>query len=255
MVDGLTAFELYDTFGFPIDLSELIAKERGSEIDMEGFNVAMQSQKNRSKADAAKQTGDWHTIMPDSEESFCGYDFTECTSRISRHRTIIAKGIPVFQLVLDNCPFYAESGGQVGDTGVLLGEDGLSIRVLDTQKENSLHVLVCESLPANMDQVFVAKLDQVRRGSISSNHSATHLMHSSLREVLGVHVSQKGSLVNPEYLRFDFSHFGKMTPEELAQVEHSVNAKIREGINLKEHRNIPIATAQKLGAMALFGEK
>lgn len=255
VVDGLTAFELYDTFGFPIDLSELIAKERGCEIDMDGFNVAMQSQKNRSKADAAKQTGDWHTIMPDSEESFCGYDFTECTSRISRHRTIIAKGIPVFQLVLDKCPFYAESGGQVGDTGVLLGEDGLSIRVLDTQKENSLHVLVCESLPANMDQAFVAKLDQVRRGSISSNHSATHLMHSSLREILGVHVSQKGSLVNPEYLRFDFSHFGKMTPEEIAQVEHSVNAKIREGINLKEHRNIPIATAQKLGAMALFGEK
>ncbi|MCX6176480.1 MAG: alanine--tRNA ligase, partial [Bacteroidetes bacterium] len=194
VVDGATAFELYDTFGFPIDLTDLIARERGCSVDMDGFQVALQAQKDRSKADAVKQTGDWITIMADSD-------------------------------------------------------------VLDTQKENKLHVLVCDKLPKNMDQIFTAKVDVNRRNSISSNHSATHLMHSALQEALGSHVAQKGSLVSDSALRFDFSHFGKMTDEEIAQVEVRVNEKIREGIALKEHRNVPIAEAQKMGATALFGEK
>ncbi len=255
IVDGATAFELYDTFGFPIDLTDLIARERGCSVDMDGFQTALQAQKDRSKADAAKQTGDWHTIMSDSEESFCGYDTTQSVTEISRHRTIVAKGKNLYQVVLDICPFYAESGGQVGDSGQLVGQDGEVVQVLDTQKENKLHVLVCDKLPKNMNQAFTAQVDVNRRNSISSNHSATHLMHSALREALGTHVAQKGSLVNDTALRFDFSHFGKMTDEEIAQVEVRVNEKIREGIALKEHRNVPIAEAQKMGATALFGEK
>lgn len=255
IVDGATAFELYDTFGFPIDLTDLIARERGCSVDMDGFQTALQAQKDRSKADAAKQTGDWHTIMADSEESFCGYDTTQSVTEISRHRTIVAKGKNLYQVVLDICPFYAESGGQVGDSGQLVGQDGEVVQVLDTQKENKLHVLVCDKLPKNMNQAFTAQVDVNRRNSISSNHSATHLMHSALREALGTHVAQKGSLVNDTALRFDFSHFGKMTDEEIAQVEVRVNEKIREGIALKEHRNVPIAEAQKMGATALFGEK
>ena len=255
IVDGATAFELYDTFGFPIDLTDLIARERGCSVDMDGFQTALQAQKDRSKADAAKQTGDWHTIMADSEESFCGYDTTQSVTEISRHRTIVAKGKNLYQVVLDICPFYAESGGQVGDSGQLVGQDGEVVQVLDTQKENKLHVLVCDKLPKNMNQAFTAQVDVNRRNSISSNHSATHLMHSALREALGAHVAQKGSLVNDTALRFDFSHFGKMTDEEIAQVEVRVNEKIREGIALKEHRNVPIAEAQKMGATALFGEK
>ena len=255
VLDGATAFELYDTFGFPIDLTDLIARERGCSVDMDGFQIALQAQKDRSKADAVKQTGDWITIMADSDESFCGYDATQCVSEISRHRTIVAKGKNLYQLVLDVCPFYAESGGQVGDSGQLIGVDGEIVRVLDTQKENKLHVLVCENLPKNMNQVFTAQVDASRRNSISSNHSATHLMHSALQEALGSHVAQKGSLVNDSALRFDFSHFGKMTEEEIAEVEVRVNEKIREGIALKEHRNVPIAEAQKMGATALFGEK
>jgi alanyl-tRNA synthetase len=255
IVDGATAFELYDTFGFPIDLTDLIARERGCSVDMDCFQTALQAQKDRSKADAAKQTGDWHTIMADSEESFCGYDTTQSVTEISRHRTIVAKGKNLYQVVLDICPFYAESGGQVGDSGQLVGQDGEVVQVLDTQKENKLHVLVCDKLPKNMNQAFTAQVDVNRRNSISSNHSATHLMHSALREALGTHVAQKGSLVNDTALRFDFSHFGKMTDEEIAQVEVRVNEKIREGIALKEHRNVPIAEAQKMGATALFGEK
>jgi alanyl-tRNA synthetase len=222
---------------------------------MDGFQTALQAQKDRSKADAAKQTGDWMQVLSDSEESFCGYDTTQCQSQISRHRTIVTKGKNLFQVVLDVCPFYAESGGQVGDTGWLIGADGDKVRVLDTHKENKLHVLVCDKLPADLDQWFEAKVDAERRAKINGNHSATHLMHSALREALGVHVAQKGSLVNDAALRFDFSHFGKMTDEELLQVEQRVNEKIREGIALKEHRNVPIAEAQKMGATALFGEK
>ena len=255
VLDGATAFELYDTFGFPIDLTDLIARERGCSVDMDGFQIALQAQKDRSKADAVKQTGDWITIMADSDESFCGYDATQCVSEISRHRTIVAKGKNLFQMVLDGCPFYAESGGQVGDSGQLIGEDGEVVTVLDTQKENKLHVLVCDKLPKNMNQTFTAQVDVNRRNSISSNHSATHLMHSALQEALGSHVAQKGSLVSDSALRFDFSHFGKMTEEEIAEVEVRVNEKIREGIALKEHRNVPIAEAQKMGATALFGEK
>ncbi|MFM8996370.1 MAG: alanine--tRNA ligase, partial [Bacteroidota bacterium] len=236
LVDGATAFELYDTFGFPIDLTDLIARERGCSVDMDGFSAALQAQKDRSKADAAKQTGDWHTVMEGSEESFCGYDVTHCHTQISRHRTIVAKGKNLYQIVLDVCPFYAESGGQVGDTGYLIGADGERVRVIDTQKENKLHVLVCDKLPGQLEQLFEAKVDDDRRTKINGNHTATHLMHSALREALGTHVAQKGSLVNEAALSFDFSHFGKMTNEELLAVEQRVNEKIREGIALKEHR-------------------
>ena len=254
-ISGDMAFELYDTFGFPIDLTELIAREKGIQIDIEGFQKALQEQKNRSKADAKKGTGDWTVVLADSEEAFCGYDQTSLRTRISRFRQVEQKGKTYTQLVLDNSPFYAESGGQVGDTGVLIGEDGSKIEIFDTQKENKLHVLFTKSKIDNPSQFFTATINTERRHLISSNHSVTHLMHSALRETLGDHVAQKGSLVNADGLRFDFSHFGKMTDGELEKVEARVNQKIRENISLVEFRDIPIDDARKMGAMALFGEK
>ena len=254
-ISGEMAFELYDTFGFPIDLTELIAREKGVQIDLDGFQLALQEQKNRSKADAKKDTGDWNVILAESQEAFCGYDTLSVQTHISRFRQVEQKGKTYTQLVLDNTPFYAESGGQVGDTGVLIGEDGAVIEVFDTQKENKLHVLFTKSSIANPNQLFTANVNSERRNLISSNHSVTHLMHSALREVLGVHVAQKGSLVNPEGLRFDFSHFGKMTDDEIQQVEARVNQKIRENIALVEYRDMPIQEARDMGATALFGEK
>ncbi len=257
IISGEVAFELYDTFGFPIDLTDLVARENGFSVDMVVFQRCLEEQKNRSKADASKQMGDWQVVNPESEESFCGYDVTEIQTTISRHRTVTVKGDKQqFQLVLDNTPFYAESGGQVGDTGVLKGvENGEVLRVINTVKDNKLHIHLVDKLPENPIQNFVASVDKSKRNLISSNHSATHLMHSALRETLGSHVAQKGSLVNSEYLRFDFSHFGKMTEEELAQVEARVNEQIRASIPLQEHRNIPIDEATAMGATALFGEK
>jgi len=257
IIAGEVAFELYDTFGFPIDLTDLVARENGFSVDMLVFQRCLDEQKNRSKADASKQMGDWQLINQESEELFCGYDVTENQTVISRHRTVIVKGDKQqYQLVLDNTPFYAESGGQVGDSGELKGEkDGEILRVLDTVKENKLHIHLVDKLPQNPNQNFVATVDKSKRNLISSNHSATHLMHSALREALGSHVAQKGSLVNSEYLRFDFSHFGKMTEEELSQVELRVNEQIRASIPLQEHRNIPIDEATAMGATALFGEK
>ncbi|MFZ9755245.1 MAG: alanine--tRNA ligase [Bacteroidia bacterium] len=255
-VDGQMAFELYDTFGFPYDLTELIARENGIQVDRAGFEKALNEQKERSRADAAKATGDWMVCLPQSSESFVGYDHEQVTTRISRYRSVEQKGKTQVHIVLDETPFYAESGGQVGDSGYLVGcEDGQRIRVLDTQKENKLHLLVCEDLPNRLDQVFAAEVDSARRFRISCNHSATHLLHSALREVLGEHVAQKGSLVNDKQLRFDFSHFAKMSEEELQQVEQRVNEQIQAAIALEEMRNLPIEEAKALGATALFGEK
>ena len=257
IISGEVAFELYDTFGFPIDLTDLVARENGFSVDMVVFQRCLDEQKNRSKADASKQMGDWQQIHPDSEETFCGYDVVENQTTISRYRTVTVKGDKQqFQLVLDNTPFYAESGGQVGDTGIIKGvENGEILRVTNTVKDNKLHIHLVDKLPVNPSQNFIASVDKSKRNLISSNHSATHLMHSALRETLGSHVAQKGSLVNSEYLRFDFSHFGKMTEEELAQVEARVNEQIRASIPLQEHRNIPINEATAMGATALFGEK
>ena len=254
-ITGEMAFELYDTFGFPIDLTELIAREKSINIDIDGFQKALQEQKNRSKADAKKDTGDWNVLLENSKESFCGYDTISIKTQISRLRQVEQKGKTFTQLVLDNSPFYAESGGQVGDTGILVGEDGSKIEIFDTQKENKLHVLFTKSKITNPNQFYNADVNQNRRNLISSNHSVTHLMHSALREVLGDHVAQKGSLVNAEGLRFDFSHFGKMSEDEIQKVESRVNQKIRENIALIEYRDLPIDEARSMGATALFGEK
>ncbi len=254
-ISGEMAFELYDTYGFPIDLTEVIAREKSIDIDIAGFEKLLNEQKQRSKADAQKETGDWQVVYESLEESFVGYDKIECNTLISRHRSVNVKGKNITQIVLDVCPFYAESGGQVGDTGTLVGEDGETIQIVDTTKENKLHILIANQAIKNPSQSFTAKVNEHRRLKISANHSATHLMHSALQRVLGTHVAQKGSLVNDESLRFDFSHFGKMTDEEITQVETMVNAKIQEGIALLEHRNIPIQNAIDMGATALFGEK
>jgi len=254
-ISGATAFELYDTYGFPLDLTELIARERGLNTDVQGFQTELNKQKERSRADASKETGDWQMLMPDADEIFVGYDQLECHSHISRYRIVKVKGKDQFQIVLNTSPFYAESGGQVGDSGYLISAAGETIQVLDTQKENKLHILICDRVPSEPQQAFTAIVEKQRRNEISKNHSATHLMHSALREVLGHHVAQKGSLVNEKYLRFDFSHFSKMTDEELLKVEQRVNEKILEAIELTEHRNMLIDDALALGATALFGEK
>lgn len=253
-IDGQFAFELFDTFGFPIDLTQLMARERQLEVDMDGFNKAMLAQKTRSRADAEKDLSDWIQVREEEPVEFVGYENMEASCEILRYREVKTKGKTLFQLVLNTTPFYAESGGQVGDTGTLSnGEE--TIRVTDTQKENNLFVHYVEKLPKNLAGVFTAKVDSSRRSSITSNHSATHLMHAALRKVLGTHVAQKGSLVNDELTRFDFSHFTKVTDEELEKIEVLVNEKIRENIALNEQRNVPISKAMELGAMALFGEK
>lgn len=254
-ISGAMAFELYDTFGFPFDLTELIARENGIAVDSKGFELALQEQKSRSRADAAKATGDWNAVQ-DSAEEFVGYDQLESLTVISRYRTVEFKGKKQVQVVLGQTPFYAESGGQVGDSGTLIGqEDGQVIRILDTQKENKLHIAICDAMPVNPDQTFLSKVDANRRLAISCNHSATHLLHSALREVLGEHVAQKGSLVNEKQLRFDFSHFAKLSEEELQRVEARVNQQIQANLVLEEWRNMPIEEAKQMGATALFGEK
>jgi alanyl-tRNA synthetase len=253
-ISGAQAFELYDTFGFPFDLTSLIARERGWTVDEKGFNQEMAKQKLRSKADAAKETGDWITVAEGEKPEFIGYDSFTATSKILRYRKVKQKNKELFQLVLDKTPFYAESGGQVGDTGKLqIGTE--LIDVIDTKKENDLIVHWVEKLPAHLEGPVAATIDIAKRKLSMSNHSATHLLHAALRQVLGKHVEQKGSLVNDKILRFDFSHFAAMTAEEIAKVEALVNEKIRENIQLDEQRNVPIEKAKSLGAMALFGEK
>lgn len=253
VIDGKVVFELYDTFGFPVDLTALIAGEGKKRIDQLGFEAELQKQKERSRAATKLETEDW-VIVAEGDTTFVGYDQLESEARILRYRKIKAKGKESFQLVLDRTPFYAESGGQVGDQGTLTSANDV-VRIVDTKKENNLIVHFTDTLPENPSAAFVAKVDGERRKEIMSNHSATHLLHQALREVLGTHVEQKGSLVHPDYLRFDFSHFAKMTDEEVERVERLVNDRIRENLALQESRNVPIEEARKTGAMMLFGEK
>jgi alanyl-tRNA synthetase len=254
-VSGAKAFELYDTFGFPIDLTALILREKGYDLDEAGFNVAMQEQKARSRAASEVSTEDWNVLIPGNVETFVGYDKTENEVKITRIRKVDSKKDGVlYQIVLDNTPFYPEGGGQVGDKGTLVSANE-TIEIIDTKKENNLILHFAKQLPENIEAGFVAKVNTDLRTSTSKNHSATHLMHLALRTILGTHVEQKGSLVNPNYLRFDFSHFSKVSDDELRQVEASVNAQIEAQLQLVEHRNIPIKEALDKGAMALFGEK
>ncbi len=254
-ISGAKVFELYDTFGFPIDLTSLILREKGYELDEAGFTAAMQEQKNRSRAASEVSTEDWNVIIPGNIETFVGYDKTENEVKITRIRKVDSKkdGI-LYQIVLDNTPFYPEGGGQVGDKGKLFSPNE-TIDILDTKKENNLILHFAKQLPENLNASFIAKVNTNLRTSTSKNHSATHLMHLALRNILGTHVEQKGSLVNPNYLRFDFSHFSKVFDEELRKVEASVNAQIEAQLQLIEYRNIPIQQALDKGAMALFGEK
>ncbi|MFV8344910.1 alanine--tRNA ligase [Flavobacterium sp. ZB4P13] len=254
-VSGTKAFELYDTFGFPIDLTALILREKGFELDEAGFNAAMQEQKNRSRAASEVSTEDWSVLIPGNVETFVGYDQSESDVKITRIRKVDSKKDGVlYQIVLDNTPFYPEGGGQVGDKGTLVSANE-TIEIIDTKKENNLILHFAKKLPENVNASFTAKVNQDLRSLSSRNHSATHLMHQALRSILGTHVEQKGSLVNPNYLRFDFSHFAKMTESELQQVEDFVNTRIQEQLPLIERRNIPFAQAVQEGAMALFGEK
>ena len=252
-ISGQDAFILYDTFGFPLDLTELILRENGMTVDIEAFNAEMQQQKQRARNAAAVETGDWVTLHEGTTE-FVGYDYTEYETRILRYRQVKQKGQTYYQIVLDKTPFYAESGGQIGDTGVLVSEFE-TIDVIDTKKENNLPIHITKKLPEYVEAPFMACVDTDRRAACAANHSCTHLLDEALRTVLGNHVEQKGSLVTPDSLRFDFSHFQKVTDEQIRQVEHMVNAKIRANIPLKEFRNIPIEEAKKMGAIALFGEK
>ncbi|MVN75650.1 alanine--tRNA ligase [Hymenobacter sp. HMF4947] len=255
VIDGKTAFELSDTFGFPLDLTALIAREKGLKVDEEGFAKELAQQKNRSRNAQETEQSDWVTVTEtDLPNQFVGYDQDEATARLLRYRKIDKKGKTEYQLVLSQTPFYAESGGQIGDTGYL--ESDLSkVRVLDTKKENDLIIHTVLELPQELEAEFIARPDAARRALIRNNHTATHLLQAALREVLGSHVQQKGSLVNEKLLRFDFSHFTKVTEAQLREIEGVVNARIRQQIPLDERRNVPIAEAKNLGAMALFGEK
>ena len=255
ILDGIKAFELYDTFGFPIDLTALILRERGYELDAAGFEKAMQEQKTRSRAASEVSTEDWSVLIPGNVETFLGYDQIENEVKITRIRKVDSKKDGVlYQIVLDATPFYPEGGGQVGDKGTLVSANE-TIEIIDTKKENNLILHIAKQLPENVNTAFVAKVNTDLRTASSKNHSATHLMHLALRTILGTHVEQKGSLVNPNYLRFDFSHFSKVTEEELKQVEDFVNQRIQEQLPLIERRSIPIQQALDEGAMALFGEK
>lgn len=258
-IAGSFAFELYDTYGFPIDLTQLIAREKGWTVDMDGFNSSLQAQKERSRAATAIDTEDWVELMKNTDTEFVGYDQLETTSRIVKYRKVTIKGKEQYQLVLDTTPFYAESGGQVGDTGTLTpslsGRVGEGLKIQNTKKENNLIVHFTDTLPADLTATFTAKVDADKRHQTANNHSATHLLHAALKQVLGSHVNQKGSLVNEEYLRFDFSHFAKVSDAELEQIENIINQKIRENIALKEQRNVPYDEAITSGVTALFGEK
>ena len=253
VLNGVDAFTLYDTYGFPLDLTELILRENGMEADIEEFNKAMQKQKERARNAAVIETGDWITLK-EGECKFVGYDLFECEAEILRYRQIKQKNKVLYQIVLDQTPFYAEMGGQVGDTGWLIADDE-KIDVIDTKRENNLPVHLVTKLPKDVTATFTAKINVKKRIQCECNHSATHLLHEALREVLGTHVEQKGSYVSPDSLRFDFSHFQKVTDEEIRKVEILVGEKIRANFPLEEHRNMPIAEAKALGAMALFGEK
>jgi alanyl-tRNA synthetase len=252
-IDGFFAFELYDTFGFPIDLTQLLARELNVAVDMDGFNKHLAEQKNRSRAATAIDTDDWVDLVKDASTKFVGYNELESDAKIIRYRRVKAKGKESYQLVLDVTPFYAESGGQVGDSGVIESANE-KLRINDTKKENGVTIHFTDKLPEDISKTFRARVDATKRKDTENNHSATHLLHAALRSVLGTHVEQKGSLVNGEYLRFDFSHFQKVTDEEVSKIEKIVNEKIRENITA-DIREMDIESAKKSGAMALFGEK
>ena len=252
-IAGDKAFTLFDTFGFPLDLTELICREQGMTVDEHGFDACMQQQKARARNAAEVHLGDWVEVS-DAESEFVGYDYTEYPTHIVKYREVKQKKGTAYEMIIDKTPFYGEMGGEVGDTGVLVSEDE-EINVLDTKKENGVSIHIVDKIPENVNAEFMACVDVERRRAIEANHTATHLLDEALREVLGTHVEQKGSLVSPDGLRFDFSHFEKVTPEQLREVEHIVNEKIRENIPLEEFRDYPIEEAKKLGAIALFGEK
>ena len=254
-LEGATAFQLYDTFGFPLDLTELILRENGMKVDHDGFTVEMKKQKDRARNAAAVETGDW-TRVHDGDPIFIGYDFTETEAEIIRYRKVKQKNKEYYQLVFSQTPFYSEQGGQVGDAGWMKStESDEKIEIFDTKRENNLAVHLVNKLPSDISTTFSLTINKQRRTAIEANHTATHLMHEALREVLGTHVEQKGSYVSAEVLRFDFSHFEKMTKEQIREVEKLVNNKIREDILIEEDRSVPIQTAKDMGAMALFGEK
>lgn len=256
-IDGAFAFELFDTYGFPIDLTQLMASEKSYKVDIDGFNKALEEQKTRSRAATQIDADDW-VILSDTESfEFTGYESTEEEVELVKYRKVNAKGKDLYHLVFDKSPFYAESGGQVGDTGFMIStsDDADKVSIIDTKKENNQTIHICSNLPKNLNAKFKVKINTIKRSNTTKNHSATHLLHAALKEVLGQHVNQKGSLVNDEYLRFDFSHFSKVTDEELERIEKIVNEKIAAQINLKEQRNIPYQEAIDSGVTALFGEK
>ena len=252
-ISGKDAFTLFDTFGFPLDLTELICKENGFSVDEEEFNAEMQKQKERARNAAAVETGDWITLL-DAETQFVGYDYTEYSCHITKYRQVTQKKNTFYQLMLDQTPFYGEMGGQVGDQGVLVS-DGETIEIFDTKRENGVSVHLTKKLPQNPEAEFMACVDVDKRDACAANHTATHLLDQALKEVLGDHVEQKGSFVSPDILRFDFSHFEKVTDEQLREVERLVNDRIRQNLPLQEQRQCPIDEARKMGAIALFGEK
>ncbi len=254
IIDGINAFTLYDTYGFPLDLTELILREHNMEVNIAGFDSEMQKQKDRARNAAVIETGDWVTVRG-GEPEFVGYDTTQCEAQILRYRQVKQKNQEFYQIVLDRTPFYAEMGGQVGDCGILKSEQNIVVEIFDTKRENNLAVHLVKTLPSDVTETFIAQVDENKRRATECNHTATHLLHEALREVLGTHVEQKGSYVSPESLRFDFSHFQKVTDEEIREVEKLVTAKIRENISIDESRHVPITEAKAMGAMALFGEK
>lgn len=253
VLSGIEAFTLYDTYGFPLDLTELILKENGMSVDEAGFKAEMQKQKDRARNAAAVETEDWVTLK-DGDPEFVGYDFTECETEILRYRKVKQKNSEFYQIVLSRTPFYAEMGGQVGDSGWLATDDE-TMEISDTKRENNLAVHLSNKLPQDLTATFIARINLKNRTATECNHTATHLLHEGLREILGSHVEQKGSYVSPSVLRFDFSHFQKLTDKEIREVERYVTSKIRENIIREEMRHVPIAEAKEMGAMALFGEK
>ena len=254
ILEGEVAFQLYDTYGFPLDLTELILREHDMTVDTNGFDVEMQKQKERARNAAAVETGDWVKIH-DGEPVFTGYDEVESRTQILRYRSVKQKNKNYYQIALSRSPFYAEMGGQVGDSGWLISPEGDKIEIFDTKRENNLAIHLAEKLPSDPYETFTAKIDEKKRTATECNHTATHLLHEALREVLGTHVEQRGSYVSSEVLRFDFSHFQKMTPEEIRRTEQLVTAKIRSDFHLEENRAVPVEEAKASGAMALFGEK
>lgn len=254
VIPGNLVFELYDTYGFPSDLTDLIARENDLEVDFQGFEEELNQQKERSREATALETGDWVVLLDDNEEEFIGYDRTETTVKIVKYRKVVQKKKEFFQVVFNLTPFYPEGGGQVGDTGYIEA-NGIKSSITDTKKENNLIIHFMKDLPEDLTSEFKAVVDLKKRNASAYNHTATHLLHHALREVLGDHVEQKGSLVSPDYLRFDFSHFQKVTQEELDEIQKKVSAMIRQNLQREEHRNTPMDVAKEMGAMALFGEK